>query len=67
MSWTFDRAALRVAAGCVLVLGGAASGFGQIVITELMPNPKSAADTRGEWFELYNATDEQIELTDKTP
>jgi hypothetical protein len=29
---------------------------GEIVITEVMPNPKALPDTQGEWFEIYNAS-----------
>ena len=33
-----------------------------MVITEIMQNPKTVADTTGEWFELYNATGHAIDL-----
>ncbi len=56
------RVASRVGVGCVLVFGGAAGGFGQIVITELMPNPDAVADGRGEWFELYNAGSTKVNI-----
>ena len=36
---------------------------GKIVITELMPNPRSVADSKGEWIEIYNTTDSPIDLT----
>ena len=35
---------------------------GDVVITEIMQNPKTVADTTGEWFELYNATGHAIDL-----
>jgi len=36
---------------------------GQIVITEFMPNPKVVGDTSGEWIEIYNTTDNPIDIT----
>lgn len=39
---------------------------GSIVITEIMPNPKVAADTSGEWFELYNAGTSTVNLSGYT-
>ncbi len=61
------RVASRVGLGCVLVLGGAAGGFGQveegdIVITEIMYNPVQVIDARGEWFEIYNTTDNDVDI-----
>jgi len=35
---------------------------GDIIITEIMQNPSTVADTNGEWFELYNTTDSAIDL-----
>ncbi len=35
---------------------------GDILITEIMQNPAALADTSGEWFEIYNTTDEPIDL-----
>ena len=48
------RVASGVVVWCVLVLGGAGVGFGQIVINEFIQNPDEVNDNRGEWFELYN-------------
>lgn len=56
------RAALRVAVGCVLVFGGAGVGFGQVVINEIMQNPSAVNDNQGEWFELYNAGSQAVDL-----
>ncbi len=35
---------------------------GTIVITEIMKNPDMVDDVIGEWFELYNSSDEEIDL-----
>jgi len=39
-----------------------AIGYGDLLITEIMPNPSALSDTEGEWFEIYNNTDEVINL-----
>lgn len=36
---------------------------GDIIITEIMANPKAVSDTVGEWFEIYNSTEADIDLT----
>lgn len=50
----------------VLVLGGVnlcqAFSSGEIVITEIMLNPEVVSDTNGEWIELFNTTEESINL-----
>lgn len=33
-----------------------------IVINEIMQNPSAVADSAGEWFELYNATDVDVDI-----
>ena len=35
---------------------------GDIVITEIMKDPVAAKDSEGEWFEIHNATDDDINL-----
>jgi hypothetical protein len=35
---------------------------GVLVITELMANPDAVTDTNGEWFEIWNATQQRISL-----
>ena len=35
---------------------------GDLIITELMPDPTKTADYRGEWFEIYNNTATNINL-----
>jgi hypothetical protein len=33
-----------------------------LLISEIMVNPAALSDARGEWFELYNPTDDEINL-----
>jgi hypothetical protein len=40
-----------------------APGQGEVVITEIMPNPDVRADDAAEWFEVLNATDHPVNLT----
>ncbi|MCA9602705.1 MAG: proprotein convertase P-domain-containing protein [Myxococcales bacterium] len=35
---------------------------GELVITEVMPNPEGVADNVGEWIELYNASGDALNL-----
>ncbi|NOY28474.1 MAG: hypothetical protein GXP62_21670 [Oligoflexia bacterium] len=35
---------------------------GDLVVSEVMQNPESVEDGQGEWFELYNATDSDVDL-----
>ena len=35
---------------------------GDVVINEIMQNPSAVSDSNGEWFELYNTTDSDIDL-----
>lgn len=35
---------------------------GDIIITEIMQNPKAVSDTKGEWIELYNTSSTVIDL-----
>jgi len=35
---------------------------GDIVINEIMQNPKKVSDAKGEWFEVYNTTNHDIDL-----
>lgn len=37
---------------------------GDLIISELMIDPKALTDAEGEWIELYNATDAMLELRD---
>jgi len=41
---------------------GFAAAVSDLLITEVMANPAALSDSRGEWFELFNPTDEQINL-----
>ncbi len=46
--------------------GGGGSGYqaqpGDIIITEIMQNPDAVYDSNGEWFEIYNASNQTIDL-----
>ena len=37
-------------------------GYGELLITEIMYDPSSLTDTEGEWFEIYNHSDQAINL-----
>ena len=37
-------------------------GYGDLLITEIMYDPSALADTEGEWFEIYNNSDNAIDL-----
>ena len=37
-------------------------GVGDLIISEIMPDPTQTSDWRGEWFELYNATGSKVNL-----
>ena len=37
-----------------------------IIITEIMQNPSAVSDSNGEWFEVYNSTDTDIDINDWT-
>jgi hypothetical protein len=41
---------------------GGAIGYGELLITEVMYNPTALSDTEGEWFEIYNNSDQTINL-----
>ena len=45
-----------------LAVGAQAATVGDLLISEIMANPAAVSDTRGEWFELYNPTDEPVNL-----
>ena len=34
----------------------------QLIINEIMQNPSAVSDANGEWFEIYNNSDEEIDL-----
>ncbi len=36
--------------------------IGSVIITEIMFNPDAVSDSNGEWFEIYNTTDAEINL-----
>ncbi|MCK5460096.1 lamin tail domain-containing protein [Candidatus Parcubacteria bacterium] len=35
---------------------------GEVIINEIMPDPSVVSDSNGEWFEVYNNTDHQVNL-----
>jgi len=39
-----------------------AIGYGELLLTEVMPDPSAISDTEGEWFEIYNNSDRVINL-----
>lgn len=39
-----------------------ALAYGDLLITEIMSNPTALSDTEGEWFEIYNNSDQSIDL-----
>lgn len=48
-------------AGSLTVLDDDAA-IGDLVITELLPNPQAVADADGEWIEIYNASDHAVNM-----
>ncbi len=59
------RKITRLGLICSILLfanSGFASSVGDLLITEVMANPAALSDTRGEWFELHNPTDQEINL-----
>ncbi len=40
--------------------------IGDIIITEIMPNPTFVTDVKGEWFEVYNTTSSDINMKNWT-
>lgn len=49
---------------CALSMGAGASTIsaGDLVVSELLANPAAVSDSRGEWLELYNTSDQAIDL-----
>jgi len=43
-------------------IGIGALDYGDLLISEIMPDPSALSDTEGEWFEIYNNSDKQINL-----
>jgi len=39
---------------------------GDLVITEILADPNAVADSKGEWFEVFNTTDKDINLAGQT-
>ncbi len=51
-----------VIAMLLLVLLTAKAAWGAVVINEVMPDPKTVLDSNGEYFELYNSGDEDVNI-----
>ncbi len=50
----------------LITTNAAAVTVADLLISEVMVNPGAVSDTRGEWFELYNPTTEEINLQNIT-
>jgi hypothetical protein len=50
----------------LITTNAAAVTVADLLISEIMVNPGAVSDTRGEWFELYNPTTEEINLNNIT-
>ncbi len=48
----------------LVITGVQAVTVGDLLISEIKVNPAAVSETRGEWFELYNPTDDDINLRD---
>jgi hypothetical protein len=46
----------------LVITAARAVTVGDLLISEIMVNPAAVSDARGEWFELYNPTDDEINL-----
>ena len=44
------------------VINDGVISFGDLLITEIMYNPSAISDTEGEWFEIYNASSQSIDI-----
>lgn len=63
-SWLLSGTAIVLAAGCSRPPLGEICpnvGEGDLVITEIR-GPQSSADNRGQWFEVYNASEETVDM-----
>ena len=46
------------------ILNDSGVSSGRIVINEIMQNPSAVSDSDGEWFEIYNDSQDTVDLTD---
>ncbi len=44
------------------VINDGVISFGDLLITEIMYNPSAISDTEGEWFEIYNASSQSVDI-----
>lgn len=66
--WCTDQAATPGAAnpGCGGGGEGASADRGAVIITEFLPDPDGVADEDGEWVEVTNVSDADVDLTGYT-
>ena len=55
-----EIARLGILSLLLITTNAAAATVADLLISEVMVNPAAVSDTRGEWFELYNPTTEEI-------
>lgn len=48
--------------GCSMMCGNESFAVGSVIVTEIMYAPKAVDATTGEYFEVYNTTDEMLDL-----
>ena len=48
---------------CSYSANSCAASVSDLLITEIMANPSAVTDTNGEWFELFNPTNESVDLS----
>ncbi len=36
--------------------------YADVIVNEIMQNPAAVADNQGEWFELYNSGNQDVDL-----
>ncbi len=56
-------AVLSIVLACFFAPSVQAANINDLLITEIMANPDAVSDGNGEWFELFNPTNESIDLS----
>lgn len=63
----FDGGTIACAADCSFETSACTSlpkpAVGEIVFTEIMPDPDAISDSDGEWFEVFNTTGDELALS----